>query len=230
MFDQSAFEPLVIRYILLSYATMRKNASNNSGAGAGVRHLHHACWHGISDKLQHFIVVIVLLSCSMNISRQSFFASAFSPIPPLSLGSDCSFNYRHLYTLVRSNIVQSSSSSSPPQPPPNSPLILQSLSSTRSAATALREATTAEPSSSTRLSSSSTLELAPLSPPLSSQQSQLQSPSPLTIEQEELLSSLDVDTYGGAFLGKVRELLEYKNVHGTCSVPKRYKQNPALGK
>ena len=53
--------------------------------------------------------------------------------------------------------------------------------------------------------------------------------STLTIEQKEFLSSLNMNVYGGAFLNKVQELLEFKNVHASCSVPKRYKDNPALG-
>jgi hypothetical protein len=52
----------------------------------------------------------------------------------------------------------------------------------------------------------------------------------LTMEQEQYLSSLEIQIYGDAFLNKLRELLEFKNVHGSCSVTKRYKGNPALGK
>jgi len=51
----------------------------------------------------------------------------------------------------------------------------------------------------------------------------------LTKEQEQFLSSLDVQLHGHALINKIHDLLEYKNIHGSCSVPKRYKNNPALG-
>lgn len=52
----------------------------------------------------------------------------------------------------------------------------------------------------------------------------------LTNDQEMLLQSLHSNIYGSLFINKVRELLEFKNVHdGSCLVPKRYKENPSLG-
>lgn len=51
----------------------------------------------------------------------------------------------------------------------------------------------------------------------------------LTRDQEAYLLSLNPDIYGVTFLNKIHELLEFKNAHGSCSVPKRFKENPALG-
>jgi hypothetical protein len=52
----------------------------------------------------------------------------------------------------------------------------------------------------------------------------------LTPDQEEFLNSLDEHTYGNQFIERLRDLQAYKNEHGTCHVPKRYAQNPTLGK
>ncbi len=51
----------------------------------------------------------------------------------------------------------------------------------------------------------------------------------LTKDQKEFLSTLSEDIYGRTFLLKLQELLLYKNTNGSCSVPKRYKENPSLG-
>ena len=51
----------------------------------------------------------------------------------------------------------------------------------------------------------------------------------LTQEQEAFILSLNPDIYGSPFLVKLGDLLKFKNIHGSCSVPKRYKQNPSLG-
>ena len=53
--------------------------------------------------------------------------------------------------------------------------------------------------------------------------------SGLTLEKKALLQSLDPAIYGSTFLQKLHELMEFKNIHGSCAVPKRYKNNPALG-
>lgn len=52
----------------------------------------------------------------------------------------------------------------------------------------------------------------------------------LTRDQEEFFDSLDENIYGGPFVEKLRDLQEFKNIYGTCRVPKRYRDNPALGK
>jgi len=53
--------------------------------------------------------------------------------------------------------------------------------------------------------------------------------SGVTLEQKALLQSLDPTIYGSTFLQKLHELMEFKNIYGSCAVPKRYKDNPALG-
>lgn len=51
----------------------------------------------------------------------------------------------------------------------------------------------------------------------------------LTENQLILLSSLNCDVYGAAFIEKLHDLQIYKNEHGNTLVPKRYPQNPSLG-
>ena len=52
----------------------------------------------------------------------------------------------------------------------------------------------------------------------------------LTPEQDEFFESLNVQVYGSAFIERLRDLQDYTNKHGTCHVPKRYAENPTLGK
>lgn len=51
----------------------------------------------------------------------------------------------------------------------------------------------------------------------------------LTPQQEEFYNSLDIKIYGCAFIDRLRDLQEYKNKYGNCSVPKRYADNAKLG-